>query len=421
MSGTRPMQELTVQTTVALAVGLSKVPRMKFPWGARAEPISLGLRGQWAILADHVQDVHAYLGFDGQQLLVAPGAPGASVLVNGQPIQGQAWVAVSAPARIQLGEAQLRIENEGRAEATTAKIPVVNDLGATELPINSTIDTLFDGGVLRERARAITPAPIAPMPVVPTLLAAGVPRAGVPFEATLQSATPPPNVQPQVAARGRSHSQPQVSAAVKASPTIASPTNKASPSTPPPTAVTQPPPAAKKGAWAEASGPKKAIFVLMPFALATMMWVILDDSEQQLASAPAQPVAAKPAGAKPDAAASEVAALPRISLAKTPASPASAEAAKNKPQDAEPSATSRLSTSPAPSAAPAAASAVPSAAAPSIVTPPGASPRAALNAALLGNLDQAAELYAKLSAADPSNQAFSLAARLTAAHAVRHP
>lgn len=413
MTGTRPMRELDVQTTVALAVGLSKVPRMKFPWGTRTDPISVGLRGQWAILADHVQDIHAYLGFDGQQLLVVPGGSGASVLVNGQPIQGQAWVAVSAPARIQLGEAQLRIENEGRAEATTAKIPVVNDLGATELSVNSTIDTLFDGGVLRERARAITPAPIAPMPVVPTLLAAGVARA-TPFEATLKSASSPLDVQPPPAAGGRSRSQPEIPAAAKASP-----------STPPPTAVTQPPPPpAKKGAWAEASGPKKAILVLMPFALATMMWVILDDSEQQLASAPIQPVPAKPAVAKPDASASEVAAPPRIALARTPARPDSpAAAATNEPKGAEPSATERLSVPAASSSAPAApASAVPSAAAPSItVAPSGASARAALNAALLGNLDQAAELYAKLSAADPSNQAFGLAARLTAAHAVRHP
>ncbi|MES1183880.1 MAG: hypothetical protein ABUL60_08685, partial [Myxococcales bacterium] len=64
----------------------------------------------------------------------------------------------------------------------------------------------------------------------------------------------------------------------------------------------------------------------------------------------------------------------------------------------------------------------PSPAASPVAAPPsGASARAALSAALLGNLDEAAELYTKLAAAEPGNQAFSLAARLTAAHAVRRP
>jgi hypothetical protein len=407
MSGTRPMNELAIRTAVSLSVGLSKVPRMTFQWGTRANPISVGVRGQWAVLADHLQDIHLYLGFDGRQLLVAPGGPNAVVLVNGQAVQGQAWVPVPIPAQIQLGEAQLRVENEAALA------------GASDNPINSTVDTLFDGGLLRERGRALaTPAPVAPIPAVPMLLAADGARAAAQLNATLQSAAVPPQVPGVLAADGRRRSQPEPLAAINTLP-----------STPPPTSITQPPASAKKGAWAEASGPKKAILVLMPFALATMMWVILDDGEQPSASVPAPPAAAKPATTTPAPTPSQAPARQGFALAKTPARPDSAAAAMSPPQDAAPSATA-LDTSPTPTAVPAAPSALPAPAAsaapnvpaPSLAAPAlGASPRAALSAALLGNLDQAAELYNKLSEADPSNQAFSLAARLTAAHAVRHP
>jgi hypothetical protein len=415
MSGTRPMNELAIRTAVSLSVGLSKVPRMTFPWGTRANPISVGVRGQWAVLADHLQDIHLYLGFDGRQLLVAPGGPSAVVLVNGHQVQGQAWVPVPIPAQIQLGEAQLRVENEAALE------------GASDNPINSTVDTLFDGGLLRERGRALAaPPPIAPIPAVPMQLAPDGARAAAQLHATLQSAAVPPQAPAVPAADGRRRSQPEPPAVINTLP-----------STPPPKSITQPPASAKKGAWAEASGPKKAILVLMPFALATMMWVLLDDGEPPSASVPAPPAAAKPASAPPTPTPSRVPARQGFALAKTPARPDSAAPATSPPQDAAPSATA-LGTSPTadaapgtPSALPAAPSALPASsasaapsvpAAPSLAAPAlGASPRAALSAALLGNLDQAAELYTKLSEADPSNQAFRLAARLTAAHAVRHP
>lgn len=439
MSGTGPMNELAIRTAVRLAVGLSKVPRMQFQWGQPANPLSVGLRGQWAVLADGLQDIHFYLGFDGRQLLVAPGGPGAALLLNGQPLQGQAWVPVTVPAQIQAGGALLRVENEAAFAAEA------------DAPVNSSVDTLFDGGVLRERGRALaTPAPIAPMAVLPTVLSPSGARAA-PFGATLRSPTDQPEPAPPAPARSRS--QPEVPQAT---------TN--SPSTPPPTALTQPPVAAKKGAWAEASGPKKASLVLMPFALATMMWVLLDDSEVPLAGLPTSPVAAKPAAATPDPVSSQAPVRQRLSLAKTPAGPdtlaatAAAAAAANEqnpaepkvadpkavdpkapasqatepkaaepkvpePKAAEPSAATQASASPAPSAAPAAStSAVPIVPAPlGSAAQLSTSARAALSAALLGNLDQAADLYTRLSAAQPDNEAFRLAARLTAAHAVRRP
>lgn len=425
MSGTRPMNDLAIRTAVNLTAGLSKVPRMTFQWGTRANPISVGLRAQWSVLADGLQDIHLYLGFDGRQLLVSPGGPGAVVLVNGHQVQGHAWVPVSVPSQIQLGEAVLRVENEAAFEA------------ASENPINSTADTWFDGGVLRERGRALaTPppgAPIAPIAAVPMVLGAG----GAPLGATLESASPLPHVLGMPAVGGaRSHLD--VAGAVNTLPSAA-----------PPTSLTEPPATGKKGAWAQASGPKKAILVLMPFALATMLWVIVDDGEQEVASA-APPVAAKPVAPAAAAAPSQAPARQGFSLAKTPPRPDSATpAVPTAPKSAEPPAAAQASTSPAPSAVPdaptaaaapsavpdaptavaapsagpaASASATPNAPAPPVVAgPSGTSPRAALSAALLGNLDKAAELYKDLSAADPSNQAFSLAARLTAARAVRHP
>jgi hypothetical protein len=418
MSGTRPLNEVAIRTAVNLTAGLSKVPRMTFQWGTPANPISVGLRAQWSVLADGLQDVHLYLGFDGRLLLVAPGGPGAVVLVNGQPIHGQAWVPVSVPSQIQLGEALLRVENEAAFEAS-------------ENPINSSADTWFDGGVLRERGRALaTPppgapaGPIAPMQALPMVLAAGGSGAPAPLGATLESAAPLPYVLGAPAGGGSARPQPKVADVINTLPSTP-PTSSSS---------TEPPPASRKGAWAAASGPKKAIVVLMPFALATMLWVILDDSEQQLASS-APPVAPRPASPATAAEPSQVPARQGFSLAKTPprpdgATPASARKGTEPPATAPPTSPAPSAVPGAPSAVPAAPSAVPAASAsvtpsvaarPTVVAASGASPRAALSAALLGNLDQAAELYKDLAAADPSNQAFSLAARLTAARAVRRP
>jgi len=407
MSGTGPMNELAIRTAVNLTVGLSKVPRMTFESGKRANPVSVGLRGQWAVLADRLQDIHLYLGFDGRQLLVAPGGPGAVVLVNGQPLTGHAWIPVTVPAHIQMGDALLRVENE-------AALP-----GGAENPVNSSADTWFDGGVLRERGRALAqPSAVAPTVAVPMVLGVDGPRA-VPLGATLQSAAVPEPVQAAPAANGRPRSQPERPQAVNGLP-----------SSPPATSVTQPPPPGKKGAWAEASGPKKAILVLMPFALATMMWVLLDDGDQQLAApaapaAAANPASATPVRATPDPVPSQAPVRQRFSLAKTPPSPDSAAvpapSASAAPSSAAPSAAPpSLPSSAAPAPSSAALPAPSPAASPVAAPPSGASARAALSAALLGNLDQAAELYTKL-AADPGNQAFSLAARLTAAHAVRRP
>jgi hypothetical protein len=55
------------------------------------------------------------------------------------------------------------------------------------------------------------------------------------------------------------------------------------------------------------------------------------------------------------------------------------------------------------------------------VAPPGYSERAALDAAFVGNLKEAARIYGKLAEANPGNRTFELAARLADENAVRRP
>jgi hypothetical protein len=59
------------QTVVRLAIGLSKTPKLKFAWGAPVDAVTVGMRSNWAVLADKLLDLHLYLGFDGEHLLVA--------------------------------------------------------------------------------------------------------------------------------------------------------------------------------------------------------------------------------------------------------------------------------------------------------------------------------------------------------------
>jgi hypothetical protein len=56
-----------------------------------------------------------------------------------------------------------------------------------------------------------------------------------------------------------------------------------------------------------------------------------------------------------------------------------------------------------------------------LVNANGISPRTALNAAFLGDWGEATKQYAALASANPDNEAFRLAVRLTADHAVRRP
>lgn len=408
MTGTHRMDELAVQTVVRITDGLSKTPRLKFAWGAPVDPITVGMRGHWPIMSDSMLDVHLHIGFDGKQLLVALAAPNATAVVNGRPIQGQQWWPVTVPGTLQFGGAELKIENEGAAL----------DMSASP---NSSFDTLFDGGSLRERARQLSEPPIAgpPQPLgghTPApqrdVMWPGVNANPAAYAGTLQSADA--HAKQQLRGVGEDLRSRQGAAASM-----------------PPAALPTMPPTPKKGFWAEASVPKKISIVLLPVALAAVLYS-MDESAPE--SAAATPVAAASAKGAPSASARAAAngassAVTTTRLAKTPAGPAEA----NTPAPSAAgvvAAPSLLASATSSSASPAPTAIVaPTATAGASNTPkeeavgglPVPTPRAALDAAFLGNLKDASRMYTRLANANPDNQAYRLAARLAAEDAVRRP
>jgi len=217
-------------------------------------------------------------------------------------------------------------------------------------------------------------------------------------------------------------------------------------SSPPSAGTSGPVPEVPRGFWREASGPKKLIVLLMPFALASTFWVIWDDEGADVGPSPTPKTSVLVAVTTPPSASAEVGVGLRPRLATTPPAPPSASARQVTAAAAEAAAAPSAE---APSAAtPSAATpsaATPSAATPSAATPSAAasaaarpdaavtgatkpladangfSPRTALNAVFLGDWGDATKQYAALASANPDNEAFRLAARLTADHAVRRP
>ena len=423
MTGTQRMTELAGQTVVRLTTGLSKTSIMKFAWGIPNEPVTLGLRGSWGILAEGMLDVHLHLGFDGKQLLLALPSPHANVLMNGQRVSRQGWLQVPVPGRVEFGGATLEVAYE-RPDGELGVDPDLDPL--------SQIDTMFDGGVLRARARGMSGPPPANQPAQPPAEVAK----------TMASATPgfaqaPAAAKPEPAGRDERSRKDLANASGTPAPRVASEAAQRQPSDLPANQLSDSP-APKPGFWASASVPKKLSVALLPLAvLATLYSMEEPDAEIPApVAATARPLASAPTASSAvpstntNTNTSTTTTVPR--LARTPASPTSANAGAVTPGGATPE---TISVSPSGATTAAATAPQASAAAPTspAVTAPvpsvehalaasaGVSPRAALDAAFLGNFKDASRAYAKLAAANPDNKAFQLASQLTASEAVRRP
>jgi hypothetical protein len=184
----------------------------------------------------------------------------------------------------------------------------------------------------------------------------------------------------------------------------------------------------KPGFWRQASAPKKAIALLLPWALGAMLYdsnllsgevasppmpspAAIKIAETKAAVPPVTSAAATPpalsAAALP--AGSTEALAPR--LAALPAAPASAEAM--------PALSGHAPATPA--LANAASSSISARPGPNGALPPDRAAKAALDLAFIGNLKEASRVYGELAAANPEQRAFALAARMTAERAVQHP
>jgi hypothetical protein len=101
---------------VRVDVGTSDTKARRFRPGGAAATLTVGSQGAWKVEAPGVASVHAYLRFDGRQLLVATSDPRRPVVIDGQPLP-ETWSLLQPPCLLNLGQACLSVERSF-AEAT---------------------------------------------------------------------------------------------------------------------------------------------------------------------------------------------------------------------------------------------------------------------------------------------------------------
>jgi hypothetical protein len=93
---------------VSVQVGETQMGFMRFLPGQPVAAITVGLDGNWRIVAPGVGRAHLSLLFDGHELYVAALGPELHVFINGGPIDGRWWM-LKAPAELRFGQACLRV------------------------------------------------------------------------------------------------------------------------------------------------------------------------------------------------------------------------------------------------------------------------------------------------------------------------
>jgi hypothetical protein len=89
--------------------GEGKPRGIRFARGVASGPFSLGKRGAWQISADGVEDVHAYMQFDGDQVSVLGLAPANPPTLDGSPV-GEKWTVVSSPGVVHIGNLSIVVD-----------------------------------------------------------------------------------------------------------------------------------------------------------------------------------------------------------------------------------------------------------------------------------------------------------------------
>jgi hypothetical protein len=457
---------------VSVQAGETQMGFMRFLPGQPVAAITVGLDGNWRIVAPGVGRAHLSLLFDGQALYAAALGPDLQVFINGAPIDGRWWM-LKAPAELRFGHACLRVFAE--TPSSPAPIPRAPDAGhrAPE-PMGGlgALPTRLDGAGEWESQKRDDPQPIGtrtqlydPSMVLPR----GAPPArGGSSPPANRSNWPPPQNQPALASSPEkssrnpvSYGEPPMASTLRRPlpgeqgegagggtgglPVAMAPTMAVDASAwiKPPNAKVMPGhghspvtsgqsdqaddarPAGvpgKKGrsaiveAWRSASIVKRVIFLLLPLAFAAVLWP---------ESAPPPPPAPKVRGL-PTA---SVAPRPIVVAPTTPSAPVAtanpqptaplagtvADAGLT-PSNAEPSAaptaTAAQTKPPAGGNAGAPASSASADVASSARPPNDALERIAIDAAFAGRWRDAVGLYDRLAAARPEDPAFREAARI---------
>jgi hypothetical protein len=361
---------------------------LSLPEGVPLGPISIGRHGAWRVVAPGVLEEHGFLYFNGSDLFLQSTDMNSPLLADGTPISVE-WTAVYAPCEIGVGSARLWFA------VPEASAPAPAPFGVPE-----TI-------VMSEDARTGRAAPQAP----------GRPRVQgndneeatrlQPIEAVAakrspRGAAPPALKRDPPSSTLKSASITAIEAAARAppAPSFGAP-QPAPPLGPPPAPPFGPPPqplaapAAKESwigmRWREASGPKKALVVLMA-PLLWAVWVIFTDK-------PPAPRPARPA----TSASTSPSTTPSTGSPSAPAEPAGEP--PSAPGGSGPPA-AKAAGSAAPSGSPA-------------TTGPRTPQREAADAVAAGAFDRAAKLYEDLAKAHPEVPAYAEAARIMKAKAGR--
>lgn len=374
-----------VDPQITVRAGAAEPVAMELPPGQSVGPLSVGRGGTWRVVAPGVLEEHAFLYFNGTELFLQSANPESPVTVNGAPIPGD-WTPVYAPCEIALGGARLWFgpphqPQRSRPPPVPSKPPpapvsLVRNMPSPDESTRQVSIEEIQQSVRRPAARDAVSATLQSGNAPPPSFGAAPPPSF--------GAAPPPSFAPppQIFGTATHDAAPNIHAGLAAF---------APPQPAPPSALPQPdamPIAAapeKKGGigamWREASGPKKAMIVLMA-PLVWAVWVIFTD----------QPPPAR-------------APKPAASATASPSSTPSAGAASSAPPAVEPP---TPVVAPTPSPAPTASGKASAGASTSVKT----REREAADAVAVGAYDKAARIYEELAKAHPEVPAYGEAARI---------
>lgn len=397
--------------------------------GQELPPLSIGSGADWRIDADGMEEVHAFVYFDGQQLHVQSAVPARPVKVNGRAV-GTEWTPVAAPSTLAVADARLVFcpLSQASAAATGSAVPrsrtptPFGEDAPTRMQLPAAHDDDEATGHIEvpnfdeEATRAL------PVPQAAKMMAA---RRPTPAPGGSPAMAPPgaPPIGPPMAAPPMAAPVLGLSAAPVMGPDLLGPPAYAPPPPPPPPPDDVPPhlqtttkPALRTDenklakAWRETSLVKKATLVLLPLAFVMVIFGFEDD--------PA-PTKAK---SKPAASASS---------SSTAADDDPPKKKKPKKQDDDDPAPGPSATAPAPAPTPSSSHSgpapVPPGPAPSASASAPGSPktdpakksaeREAVDAVAAGQYELAAKLYDQLAKEHPDVPAYKEAARILRAKA----
>src|SRR5262245_36226433 len=102
---------------IQVSVGAANPAAMTFAAGTAIEPFSIGKKGSWHLIAENVDEEHAFPYFDGTTLFVQSADESRPIAVNGQPVPVE-WIGVPQNSIISIGEAQLWFGLSGDGDVT---------------------------------------------------------------------------------------------------------------------------------------------------------------------------------------------------------------------------------------------------------------------------------------------------------------